>query len=621
METLSKRQMKLLQCFHGDEIWTAAQLSEMLRISQRTIRSEIKSIHVQYDGLLLSIKSKGYQLNMAHELTLSIHDSIQDKPVKTRYINILKEILSHKETDYYELAQQLFISESTLDKQIASMNQIIERRNPDIRIERKNNKLIINGDEEKHRQIYTYLLNHEIDQYNFDLHNYTEFFNSCDISELKIYILQFNRSEGLEMRDFEIISFILHIAILLERVNKGNEITNIEGYHPSAEADALAHRFAIGLQERFDVELSNMELQYLSCLFAGKISDMDSDKLQEYRDFLNTIIKNIHEQYEIDLREDEEFMENLLIHLLGLDSRIRSQSFLNNPLIKDIKLHFPLLYDISVYVAMKIQTHFQTTLIEDEIGYITLHIMSAVERLQQHNHKRVVIVNPLGSATSSYLKQKLVSTKELSIEVSGVFSLFDMSEVSILRPDLLISLVPLPQDYGIPVYTCVGFPTDQDIERICTILKQHQDHVEYDLSSYFHEDLYFLNQDFATKEAVIHFLCEQLQAKGYCEVGYEEKVLAREQIAPTAYGNQFCIPHPIEKCAKQNAIAVCILKQPILWNNRKTRLIFLFSLLPRKDPAFDELFERLVNLLNDASKVKTMIKASNLSIFLNVFLK
>ena len=47
-------------------------------------------------------------------------------------------------------------------------------------------------------------------------------------------------------------------------------------------------------------------------------------------------------------------------------------------------------------------------------------------------------------------------------------------------------------------------------------------------------------------------LCEQLCKKGYAKQDYLEKVLKREQIAPTAYGNLFAIPHPIEKvCSRK----------------------------------------------------------------------
>lgn len=620
MDTLTIRQIKLIQCFHEQEILTASQLAKTLKISERTVRNEIREISENFPDLIISIKSKGYQINEENPVASALREEDNSTIGKTRYLHILKQILSQPETDYYQLAEDLYISESTLDKQLVSINQIIERRNPDMRIERKNNKLIINGDEEKRRQVYTYLMNHEMDQYNFNLSNYTTFFNSCNINELKAYFLEFSRRQELKLRDFEVISFILHIAIMLERVNKGNEISTIYGYQPSPEADRLAHAFYDGLYERFHVALSDMELKYLSCLFAGKISDMDAVKVLEYRNFILEIMDNIQAQYDLDFHEDQEFMENLLIHLLGLDSRIRTKSFLSNPLIKDIKLHFPLLYDMSVYVAMMIQKRFSTSLLEDEIGYLTLHIMSAVEKIQQQTYKKVVIINPLGNAAVSYLKQRLMRYRDLTIEVSATFSIFDLDAVKQYQPDIVISFIPIPEAIGIPVYTCQGFPKDEDLERIIQLLKNKQNQeMEVDVRSFFHEDLFYPDMKFTTREEVIHFLCEELMDKGYCDQQYEEKVLAREKIAPTAYGNYFAIPHPIEKCAYQNAIVVCILQQAIIWNNKKTRLIFLFSLSAKKDPAFDELFEQLVALLNDAGKVKQMMKETEFHAFLDVF--
>ena len=136
-------------------------------------------------------------------------------------------------------------------------------------------------------------------------------------------------------------------------------------------------------------------------------------------------MNDIQQQYDLDLHQDQDFQENLLIHFLGLDNRIRSNSFLSNPLIKDIKLHFPLLYDISVYIAMKMQSRTHTVLLEDEIGYITLHIMNAVEKIQHHTYKKVVIVNPMSTAVVSFLKQRLMRCSDLTIDITGTFSIFD----------------------------------------------------------------------------------------------------------------------------------------------------------------------------------------------------
>lgn len=60
---------------------------------------------------------------------------------------------------------------------------------------------------------------------------------------------------------------------------------------------------------------------------------------------------------------------------------------MNNPLIKELQKNFPVIYDMSVFIALKIQEFFSTQLYEDEIGYITLHLMGAIERLHTSLHK------------------------------------------------------------------------------------------------------------------------------------------------------------------------------------------------------------------------------------------
>lgn len=614
---LTKRQYTLIHTMNKQAIITSEQLAKELQISNRTLRNEIKEINTVYPDLIYSIKSKGYELNKQHkDLPLLIHKDHLSVEGNTEYLYIVKRILTEHEMDYYALADELYISESTLDKQIQSVNAIIARRSQSIQIIRQHNRLKLTGSEEEHRQIYTYLMNHEMDQYNFDLTKYTEFFSSCDLRKVKSYVLSFQQSHQLQMRDFEVISLILHIAIMLERIAKGYEIDTILDYIPNKEAEQLAKEFATGCEQEFSIQLSPLELQYLACLFAGKLSDMNTERVQDMNGLVTEITHGLYEHYDLDVRYDTEFQDSLLIHLLGLDSRIRSASFLNNPLIKDIRIHFPLLYDMSVYVAMLVSNKFHIQLIEDEIGYITLHIMSAVERIQKTKHKTIILINPFGNAAESYLNAKLLKIQDPIITIAKSLSLFDLTVIEEEAPDLVISFIPIHEPLPVPIYTLDHFPKESDITKILDLLTKHDIVPSYDVSEFFHEDLFFYNYECSNKEEVLHFLCNACFKQGICKEDYEAYVLAREQIAPTAYGASFALPHPIEKCANTNAIAVCTLKQPILWNNRSVRLIFLFALSNQKSLAFDQLFEQLVSLLDEPQKVKRLLKKPTLSEFL-----
>lgn len=617
MKEFSKRQRELLQLLACKEVINSEVLGKQLHVSSRTIRNEIKEINQMFsEPCILSSKGSGFYLN--DQINVNEYLSVNEDAVELhRNFEILKELLSVSEINFYELADALYISESTLQKGIMELNDIIAKRNINIQIKRHNNNIYLDGNEEARRQASTYFLMHEINEYDFDLNNYLHFFRAFDLDELKQYILAFNEEKNIRMRDIEVLSFVIHVAIMLERVLQGNEILTVNEVLPNKKYDLLAQDFFEGLTSVVDVTLSKNELHYLACLFAGKLPILESDELKEMQLFMNDILAQVQLQFELDLNQDKDFRDRFLIHLLGLKNRIDNQTFINNPLMEDIKKHFPIVYDISVFIAMKIQDRFNVALYEGEIGYITLHLIGTLEKLHKSNSRKIVILSPMGEAAHEYLRNRLSMVHDLNIEICDILSMFDEKKLAEYKPDLIVSFLRTTKDTKTPLYVCNGLLSNQDIENIYRILKS-KDTVER-ITPFFKESLYFNNQKFKYKEDVIHFLCDELYKQGYVEKDYEAYVLRREDTAPTVYGNMFAIPHPIEKKAHQNMVSICVLKEPVIWCNQKVKLVFLFALSKERNEDFNYLFEQLVALLDDENKVKKLIKTKNYEQFLEVF--
>lgn len=279
---LTKRQNQLLQCFANHDTLTSYQLSTNLSVSSRTVRNEIKVINEMFEQpIILMSKSKGYQLNLNHPQLSQLFncENIDFENDNIRNTQILKTILTQDNVNYYDLADEFFISESTLDKIIQYFNAIIQKRYPDIAIQRKNNILLLSTDESIRRDIFSYFLVQEIHDFNFEINNYASFFTTCDLSAIKKIVVDFDNRQHLGMRDFEIFSFVLHIAIMLERVNKGREINDIEDVQTDPKADYLASKFYEVLQNELKVTLPNKELIQLSLLFSCKISKISIDNV------------------------------------------------------------------------------------------------------------------------------------------------------------------------------------------------------------------------------------------------------------------------------------------------------------------------------------------------------
>ena len=611
MVTLTERQNEIIKLLNQYHILSADKIAKMLNVSTKTIRNEIHKINSSLNlNYIISQKGTGYLINEQIQLEKE-YASEQN----IQYL-ILKKILNHDFYNFYELADELFISESNLQRYIKRVNEIIQKRNSYINICRQRNQLYLNGTETEKRQITTYFLMNELNQYNFNLSMYQSLFLRIDILELQKIITEFNNAHHLNLRDVEIISLVIHVALMLERVIRGNEIIN-EVDFVNDEYNHLSIQFANILQIRYEIKLNKSEIKYLSLLLAGKVPSIEENDINEVKQFIQQLIIEINESFDVDLQQDSKFTDNFLIHLIGLKRRITNHTFLNNPLIKELQKNFPVIYDMSVFIALKIQEFFSTQLYEDEIGYITLHLMGAIERLHTSLHKKIVLIYPFGQAGYDYIVKKINHIHDLEIEICCQLSMFDAFQIKEYQPDLVISFVHIEEKVGYPIYVCHNLLLEEDIENIYNILKGNH---TFKKNVFFEKELFHIYNDIENKEDVIHRLCESLYYKGYVDQQYEGLVLAREQIAPTAYGSMFAIPHAVKKAGFATRIAVALLDKPIDWNQQKVRLVFLFCLTKERNEEFDLLFEKLVGLLDESKKVKELLKCKKYEEFLELFL-
>lgn len=608
---LIQRHKEIIKLLQQYEILSSKKLAELLHVSSKTIRNDIQHINSLYlKECIVSIKGSGYSLVKDFDGNIE-NNSYQQQSIQ---FCVLKALLDHQSINFYDLADQLYISEANLQKNIQLLNQVIQKRNPHVHIQRNKNYLFIDGNEQDKRQITTYFLINELNQYNLDISQYQSFVQGVNIEQLQDYIIHFNQEHQLQLRDLEILSLVVHVSLMLERILQGNEIADNSEFMKH-DLNDITMDFCHGLKAVYQVEFNERELNYVSTLFDGKIPLIESDEIEDMKQFIDEMIAEVLEVYDVDLSEDEKFIDSILIHLLGLKNRIKNNTFLSNPLINDIKKNYPIVYDMSVFMAMKMQEKFQAPLYEEEIGYITFHLMGSIERLHASSCKKIVILYPFGRAGHTYLKKTLSYIHDLSIEICDILSIFDYEKIKQYQPDLIVSFFHIQEQLDYPIYVCHHLLTDEDVEGIYHMLKRKK----RSSSIFFDKKLFFPSCSFQNKEEVIHFLCQQLYDRGYVNQDYENLVLSREAVAPTAYGNWFAIPHAVKKEAKANKIVICLLNEPIIWNQQKVKLVFLFCLSKERSQEFEEVFERLVGLLDEVSKVKKLLKAKSFDEFMEYF--
>ncbi len=616
----SARQSEILRQFAHREHATAGEIANALKVSEKTIRNEIREINrISGEAVIVPQKGRGYAI--ADQEAIKKQALERKGGNSDRRLQILREILTDGEYDYYELADQHYISESTLDHDIQELNESVLKKY-DTRITRRKNRLYLDCSEQMRRQLCMYLLMKEVEFHEFDLDAYESWFLYSNPRELKELLTDFFRKNGLHFNDMEALTFLSHIGILIDSVKGGNSLKNFQSICMAGKSpytDELCHC----LEEQYDICLNESERRYIDSLMAshaGTVQPFQGFRNKEMAEFIDYVLAEVESCYRIRLKEDVNFKSSLLLHLVSLVERARQKRFMKNPVLKEIREKFPLLYDISVFIAVELQKRFDILLEEDEIGYITLHLMCLVEKMKEKCF-RIAVVDPVACRKAAYYQERLEFCFPNETMEVVCFSAFELEHVAKAEPDFIIMTAQLKESFKAPVLLCSPLLLEPDIQKIGKCieelrLRRNRNQI---VCSQFDSRLFFAEPDIGNKEELIHFMCGELVKYGYCDEHYEELLLERERIAPTSFGNYFAIPHPVKKEAIRPGIAIAVLKKNMDWSGQKVRLVFLFS-LAKENESLMKLYEGIVEMLDDKEKVKRLIQKTRFEDFVEEFI-
>ena len=128
------------------------------------------------------------------------------------------------------------------------------------------------------------------------------------------------------------------------------------------------------------------------------------------------------------------------------------------------------------------------------------------------------------------------------------------------------------------------------------------------------EELFFKAIDVKSKEEVIEVMCKTMIEQGIISTKTKEEILKREDISSTEINELVAIPHCITTNNRNSALAIGILKKPILWNKTEVQLVFL-GILDPKIKQNRKVFTMLYKLTQNVEVVRGLVEIENLSYF------
>ena len=191
----------------------------------------------------------------------------------------------------------------------------------------------------------------------------------------------------------------------------------------------------------------------------------DQEKLSnEILKISQEIIDEIYKVSKYDFRENIDFYFSLAIHLGPLINRIKYGFDMKNPILDDIKEN-KIAYLLAIIATNVINKKYKCKLSEDEIGYIALHIMAAMNS-NSTTTKNILIVCGSGNSSAQIMKAQLNRQFKNKINKIRTTDLKSLDQIDVTGYDLIISSVKLDNVFNIPiVYVDIIF-SEIDLDNI-----------------------------------------------------------------------------------------------------------------------------------------------------------
>ena len=604
---------------------TSKEIGEVMELSSKTIRKEINSLNsVIKDkgaiieskpgkGFIFKIKSKDkFKKFLKNDWYKYAYYQEEDGDKNLRYENILRMFLfSNSYIKQFELAEIFHVSESQINKDLPYIRQILDNYNLDL-ISKPYYGMKVEGSEKNIRLA----IKNEIgeDPLLFEGDENRNLFN-----KIQKIIDEMDFGEDYYMPYVTFKNLVIHIYIAILRIKQKKFINLSQEFEKkvtSYKEYEIATNIVDELEEKLKIKIPKDELVYITTHLIAKNTIRDQEKIStEILALSQKIIDEIYRVSKYDFRANIDFFFSLAIHLGPLINRIKYGFNMKNPILDDIKEN-KIPYLLATIGANVINEKYQTKLSEDEIGYIALHIMAAMNS-NTINTKNILIICGSGNSSAQIMKAQLNRQFKNNINEIKTTDLRSLDQINMKNYDLIISSVKIDSPCDLPiVYVDIIF-SKVDLDNIKIAFEDNRLKKIYDI---FANSVFIKTDKFKNKLEVLKFIAETIEDKSNIK---KEKGLnqlkKREGMGNTSFDN-IAIPHILDQVEGDSYSVIIILDEPIKWNDKKIKLVYSLVIGDRLGD-MSLYYEKLGDFLSDKKALTKALETKDTMEFMNVFME
>ncbi|WP_058912588.1 BglG family transcription antiterminator [Entomohabitans teleogrylli] len=588
------------------------ELARRLAVTTRTVRADIAALNAllqPYGAQFILNRGAGYQLNIVDDQRYAALKSHSPAPLRiprtgperVRYL-LVRFLTSAFSIKLEDLAEEWFVSRATLQNDMAEVREWFNRYNLIIET-RPRYGMKLFGSEMAIRACLTELL-WQMAQEDPDNPLITSEALNAGIQETLARSLQecFSRSR-VRLTDEGERFITLYCAVAVRRISEGYPLGEFRADDVVDEnAREIAHQIAGVLRSLTGKPLAASEEEWLQVHIAARqIQEMAPSDISADDDeaLVNYILRYINTHYNYNLLNDNQLHADLLTHIKTMITRVRYQINIPNPLLSNIKQHYPLAWDMTLAAVNSWGKHTPYTISENEIGFLVLHIGVGLERhynIGYQRHPRVLLVCDTGNSTVRMI-QAMLLRKYPQIEVTRIISLRDYEQLAAPEEDFVISTVRIAEKDR-PVVVMSPFPTEYQLEQIGKLVLVDRTR-PWMLEKFFDNAHFLILDEPISREALFERLCLQLEQEGYVGADFLDSVIEREAIVSTMLGEGIALPHSLGLLARKTIVYTVLAPQGIVWGEETAQVIFLLAISKNEYEEAMAIYDLFVTFLRE----------------------
>lgn len=592
------------------------ELAQRLSVSTRTVRADITALNallLPYGAQFMLIRGSGYRLNVDDP---TLYQTLEEAAPKAQHIPrtaqdrinflLIRFLTSAFSLKLEDLADEWFVSRATLQSDMVDVRERFQRYQLTLET-RPRHGMKLFGSEVSIRACLTDLLWEHAQQGGLPLPVDKGGLSAEGSARLARELQEILTRHHVRLTDEGERFIRLYSAVVVRRASEGYPLAEFSAEDVAQNVRDAARELVGMLQQLAGKALSAAEEEWLCVhLAARQVQDVDPGTISADDDeaLVNYILRYINTQYNYNLLDDAQLRADLLTHIKTMITRVRYQIMIPNPLLDNIKQHYPMAWDMTLAAVSSWGKYTPYAISENEIGFLVLHIGVGLERhynIGYQRQPRVLLVCDTSNAMVRMIEATL-QRKYPQLEIAATLSQREYEQLAAVAEDFVISTVRIGEKDK-PVVTIAPFPTDYQLDQIGKLVLVDRTR-PWMLDKYFDEAHFRVIDTPIDRQTLFAELCQQLQEEGFVDAGFYDSVVEREAIVSTMLGDGIALPHALGLLAKKTVVYTVIAPNGMVWGDETAHIIFLLAISKSEYEEAMAIYDIFVTFLRERAMTR-----------------